>query len=61
VVGASNLRGFIRRHPDACSSWQEVQLRNLEAECEPLNGEVGFEVIAQRLGIAGPTTDGLLR
>lgn len=45
---------FIRQHHDATTSWQKVKLRKLEAEIAPFKNELGFELIAQKLGVSRP-------
>jgi len=46
---------FIRKHHNAKSSWQKVRLKSLEHEIKQFAGELGFEQIAQALGIPKPT------
>lgn len=50
-------RDFIREHHVVTSSWQKVQLRNLEDRIEPFKNQQGFELIAQQLGIPRPRKD----
>lgn len=45
---------FVRKHHQATSTWQKVRLRGLDKEIEPYAGEVGFEQIADCLGIPKP-------
>jgi hypothetical protein len=45
---------FIRRHHKPTSSWQKVLLRGLDKEIAPFKNEVGFEQIADRLGVPKP-------
>ncbi len=47
-------REFIRDHHEASSSWQKVRLGKVKLEIDPFEGEPGFEVIAERLGIPRP-------
>jgi hypothetical protein len=46
---------FIRQHHDPRSSWQKVRLKNLETELEPFKNDLGFELIASKLGVPKPT------
>jgi hypothetical protein len=46
---------FIREHHEVASSWQKVKLRGLDDQIEKFKGELGFEQIAKRLGVARPS------
>jgi hypothetical protein len=47
-------RSFIRQHHDATSTWQKVRLRALQQEIEPFKNNLGFELIAAKLGVQRP-------
>jgi hypothetical protein len=46
---------FIRKHHHATSTWQKVRLKTLQQDIEPFKDDLGFELIAKRLGIQRPT------
>src|SRR5882724_2371924 len=43
-----------RKHHHKTTSWQKVELRNLDGEIAPFKNEKGFEQIAECLGIPRP-------
>ena len=46
---------FIRQHHERSSSWQKVRLKGLETEIEQFKNDLGFELIARKLGVPKPT------
>ena len=45
---------FIKAHHNTASSWQKVRLKHVQEDILPFKDEVGFEQIAQDLGIPKP-------
>jgi hypothetical protein len=45
---------FIRKHHETSGGWQKVRLKKLQNKIEPFKNAAGFELIAQKLGIAKP-------
>lgn len=45
---------FVRKHHHVETTWQKVKLRHLSTELVPYAGTLGFDQIAERLGIARP-------
>ena len=45
---------FIRAHHDTSSTWQKVRLGRFMSELERSKNEIGFELIAQSLGVERP-------
>lgn len=45
---------FIRTHHQPSKTWSKVRLKSLSAEIEPFKGDLGFELIAERLGVTRP-------
>jgi hypothetical protein len=46
---------FVRKHHNPNSSWQKVLLKKLAKEIEPFKNDLGFDLIAEKLGIPRPT------
>jgi hypothetical protein len=47
-------QSFVRKHHNADSTWQKCRLGGLTREIERFKDNLGFELIARRLGIAKP-------
>jgi hypothetical protein len=47
-------QAFIREHHEPSSTWEKVRLKKLEADIQVFKNEMGFEQIANALGIARP-------
>ena len=45
---------FIKEHHDTSSTWQKVRLKKLQKEIEPFKNEMGFERVAEALGVSAP-------
>lgn len=45
---------FIRTHHQPSDTWPKVRLKSLSAEIEPFRGDLGFEMIAEKLGVQRP-------
>jgi hypothetical protein len=45
---------FVRKHHNVTSTWQKVRLKNLDAEIAEFKNGLGFELIANALGIPRP-------
>jgi hypothetical protein len=45
----------VREHHHAASNWQKVELKGLDEALKPFRDELGFELIANALGVPKPT------